>query len=53
MTKEELLEKLKSIDIEHNGDTETAHIKADEALLEYINDKEIIEAYNQIDKWYA
>jgi hypothetical protein len=36
-----------------NGDTEVAHSEADEALLRYINDPEITEAYERVDKWYA
>jgi hypothetical protein len=51
MTKEELLELLK-VCAKH-GDTEVAHQDADTALVSYINDPEIAEAYEQIDKWYA
>lgn len=53
MTKQELIEKLKQIAHEHEGDPEVAHIEADNALLEYINDMEIIEAFDSIAKWYA
>ena len=35
------------------GDEEIAHVKADEALLEFINDPEITEAFDAIEKWYA
>ena len=35
------------------GDLELAHIEADEALLDYINDKEIAAAFHDIDRWYA
>lgn len=52
MTKEELLKKLAEIK-KYDGDTEAAHGDADDALLEYINDEEISNAYNIIDKWYA
>lgn len=51
MTKEELLKTLKGCN--NNGDMESNHIAADEALLEFINDKEIEEAYEDIEKWYA
>lgn len=52
MSKDELLVKLKAL---HGDDldSEAAHIEADEWLLEYINDAEISEAYNEIEKWYA
>ena len=51
MTKEKLIEELKQQ--LNNGDQEDAHIAADNLLLQYINDKEIEDAYNMIDKWYA
>lgn len=35
------------------GDAEVAHGKADDALLDYINDEEVRQAYDAIDKWYA
>lgn len=39
MTKEELLKKLE--DFGKNNDKEMAHVYADDALLDYINDKDI------------
>lgn len=51
MTKEELLAKLK--ELKSNSDCEDAHIEADDALLDYINDQEISESYGAIGKWYA
>ena len=51
MSKEELLQVLK--DCAASYDQEGAHIEADEALIRYINDPEITEAFNAIDKWYA
>lgn len=36
-----------------NTDVETAHIKADRALLDFIGDDEIDEAFDAIRKWYA
>lgn len=36
-----------------DGDIESAHYCADEALLEFIGDKEITVAYEAIEKWYA
>lgn len=50
MTKEDCIKKLKNCD---SNDYEVEHLKADEILLEYINDEEIEEAYNKIHKWYA
>lgn len=49
MNKEELLKIL----LEGNGDYETHHMKCDDALLEYINDEEITEAFNERTKWYS
>jgi len=51
MTKEELLSILK--ELQENGDQEIAHAKADDALLEYINDEDVSKAFEEIDKWYA
>ena len=51
MTKEELIKELKQQ--LNNGDQEDAHMAADNLLLQYINDKEIEDAYNMIDKWYS
>jgi hypothetical protein len=36
-----------------DGDLETAHYEADNALLEFINDDAITGAFNAIEKWYA
>lgn len=49
MTKEELIKKLRNVD----ENTEEGHAEADNLLIEYINDKEIAEAYDAIHKWYA
>lgn len=35
------------------ADPEAGHIAADEALIAYINDPEVTEAFNRLDKWYA
>ena len=50
MTKEELLTILRSA---QTGDTESAHVDADAALIEYINDPEVTAAYRAVKKWYA
>lgn len=49
--KQKLIEKLKTL--EKYGDPEMAHVEADKAIIEYINDKEIKEAFDDITKWYA
>ena len=49
--KDVLIQTLKQCQL--NEDTENAHSAADRALLDYINDDEITELYNSIDKWYA
>jgi hypothetical protein len=51
MTKEELVDRLR--ELEHHLDPESAHSTADNLLLEFINDKDVAEAYENIDKWYA
>ena len=53
MTKEKLIGRLEQIKAKYGGDQEAAHMYADEALLEYIDDNDISEAYEAIDKWYA
>lgn len=53
MTKQELLEKLDTIKHLNENNTEMAHIYADEALLDFIEDIEISKAYKAIKKWYA
>ena len=50
MNKEELLELLRSL---KGADEEAEHSSADIALLEYIDDKEISEAFDNVKKWYA
>lgn len=50
LTKEKAIELLNSL----NGfDKEDNHILADEILLNLINDKQIEEAYRNIEKWYS
>ena len=46
-----LLERLKLCD--KATDKEAAHLVADGALLKYINDPEITEAFEDLIKWYA
>lgn len=51
MNKIELIEALKILRLD--SDYEKSHGEADELLLRYINDEEIEEAYNALEKWYA
>ncbi len=51
MTKEELIKRLE--ECASGCDTEEDHGKADDALIEYINDPDIEQAYNRVHKWYA
>ena len=51
LTKARLLKKLERCRTSH--DVESAHCDADALLVEYIDDKEIAEAYFKIEKWYA
>lgn len=53
MTKQELLIKFNNIVQKYGFDLEVLHIEFDNALLEYINDKEITQAFKNIPKWYA
>ncbi len=51
MSKEELL---KIFDELSSGiDPESAHSKADDILLQFINDAEVSAAYKDIPRWYA
>jgi hypothetical protein len=50
MTREELLAVLRN---DFGGDAEVAHTEHDNALLAYINDGEITEAFRATTKWYA
>ncbi len=49
--KEWLLKQLASC--AKDGDTEMGHVRADDALLNYIGDEDISTAFNMIYKWYA
>ena len=51
MNKEELIAKLN--EFAETFDTEVGHSRADDALIEFINDEDISKAYNAISKWYA
>lgn len=55
MTRDELLAVLRicKVDGDAFGDHEDTHERADTALLAYINDPDIADAYNAIMRWYA
>lgn len=53
MTIEELREGLLKILNRTGQDEEVDHADADDLLLEYINDREVTDTYEAIDKWYA
>ena len=51
-----LLSELNKIsELQESGDGGYAgrHAKADQLLLDYINDEKVTEAFNKIKKWYA
>jgi hypothetical protein len=59
---EELIEELEKIkerqDLQTSkgelcGNFDDDHIEADELLLEYINNQEVIEIFESIEKWYS
>lgn len=50
MNKAELIAKLRELS---GYDKETDHMMADSWLLEYIGDKEITRAFDDVRKWYA
>ena len=51
MTKQELINKLS--ELQKDKDYEIAHVLADYLLLDYINDKQVRKAFQQIKKYYA
>jgi len=53
MTKLELIEKLKQIEIKYGDDWEVVHGRQDDALLEYIDDEEVKEIFYRTAKWCA
>ena len=53
MTKEELIKRLREIEsVNVNYDYVHNHVVADDLLLEFINDPEIKNAYDEIVKYY-
>jgi hypothetical protein len=60
MTKEELIEALNGLEEKYTNpndlrrvDREQVHLDADGMILEYLNDKDISEAFYRLELWYA
>lgn len=53
ITREETIKILAELADKNGGDTEAHHIKADQALLDYIGDPEIGARFDAIEKWYS
>lgn len=54
MTKEELKAELR--DLAHDADTVRAHGRADDAVMEFLKTlghEDVVELYEEIEKWYA
>jgi hypothetical protein len=51
INKEQLLGLLK--DCKEDLDVENNHRKADDALLAFINDVEVTQAFEDIERWYS
>lgn len=52
MTKKELLHELRQLK-KDQSDPERNHVEADDLLLAYINDEEITDAFDRLEKFYA
>ncbi len=52
-TTKELVEQLKKIKAEGHGDHEHDHVEADRALLAFIGNPDVTDAFDAITKWYA
>lgn len=52
VSREEVLSTLKELS-ELKHDPEVAHSEADEILINYINDPEIEQVFEEVPKWYA
>lgn len=51
--KNRLLSRLRSLATNYDSDKEYGHRNADRALLDYINDPEVTQAFEDIEKWYC
>lgn len=53
ISRDELLKILEEAAAMSSWDEERAHIDADMALLDYIDDDEIRQAFDSVNRWYA
>ena len=53
MKREDLLASLRVLVEDSKRDCEGAHIRADEILIEYLNDPEITALWNEMNRWYS
>ena len=53
MSKEELIAALKELLNDDSRDMEANHVDADELLLKFIDDDEIRQAFESIEKYYS
>jgi hypothetical protein len=53
LTKEEALDMLRRLAEESKLNAEEPHADADDVLLRLIDDPEITQAYQAVEKWYA
>lgn len=53
MSKAELIEELKAAAEVSALDAEVGHSQADRALVEFINDPDVTEAFEAIERYYA
>ena len=53
MTLQELIDQLKEVDREYDGDGEMSHKHADRLLLLYINSDEVTKLHGSLAPWYA
>lgn len=51
LSRDEIIQILKDLSVD--DDYEATHALADYAIIKYINDKEIENAYNEVGKWYS
>ncbi len=49
--RDRIIKRLK--ELENSSDTEIVHLEADRLLLELIDDSEISDIFNNLEKWYA
>ena len=53
MTKDELVAEMQRIILANRVDPEASHAEVDDLLVQYINDPEVTELFDKMEKWYA